>query len=277
MELVGTHSEVPVPTTRWYEPDPGALGAPFFVMDRVTGRVPADIPPYVMDGWLLGAPPDRQRALQDASVGLLADLHSIPIEGLDVGFLDPPVAGPTPLARHVANQRAYYEWSRGDRHHPIVEAAFDWLDANWPADEGPTVISWGDSRIGNVMYDIDGFAPVAVFDWEMAALAPQEMDLGWMMFMHTFFQEIAVALGLDGMPDFLRRAAVIATYEERSGRTVRNLEWFEVYAALRHAMIMARVTERSVHFGEAEWPDDLDEVIPHRHVLQQMLDGSWWA
>ena len=277
MELVGEHSEVPVPATRWFEPDPTPLGAPFFVMDRMTGRVPADIPPYLMDGWLATASPAEQRTLQDATVKILADLHGISIDGLDTGFLESPADGPTPLARHVNNQRAYYEWSRNGRTHPIVERTFEWLDANWPTDEGPTVISWGDSRIGNVMYAADGFTPVAAFDWEMAALAPQEMDIAWMMFMHTFFQEIANALEIPGMPDFLRRADVVETYEALSGRTVENLEWFEVYAALRHAMIMARVTERSVHFGQAEWPEDLDSVIPHRHVLEQMLDGSWWV
>jgi len=276
MELVGANSQVPVPTTRWFEADSGPLGAPFFVMDRVAGRVPADIPPYLMDGWLLAASAGDQRSLQDDSIRILADLHGIAIDDLDVGFLDTPAAGATPLARHVNNQRTYYDWSRGDRRHPIIERAFDWLDKNWPDNEGPTVISWGDSRIGNIMYADDGFAPVAAFDWEMAALAPQEMDLAWMIFLHTFFQEIAAALEIPGMPHFLRRDETIATYEAISGRQVQNLEWFEVYAALRHGMIMTRVVERSVHFGEAEWPDDLDSVIPHRHVLEQMLDGTWW-
>ncbi|MEQ8841056.1 MAG: phosphotransferase family protein [Acidimicrobiales bacterium] len=276
MDLVGANSNVPVPNTRWYEADPGPLGKPFFVMDRVSGRVPADIPPYLMDGWLLQASPQQQRELQDHTVGILADLHGIAIDGLDVEFLDTPASGSTPLARHVQYQRNYYDWIRGDRRHPIIERTFAWLDENWPTDEGPTVISWGDSRIGNVMYEADGFAPVAAFDWEMAALAPQEMDLAWMVFLHTFFQEIANALEIPGMPGFLRREDVIATYETRSGRRVQNFEWFEVYAALRHAIVMARVRERSVHFGEGEWPDDIDDVIPHRHVLEQMIDGSWW-
>ena len=51
-----------------------------------------------------------------------------------------------------------------------IERSFEWLDAHWPKHEGPTVLSWGDSRIGNMMYR--DFAPVAVLDWEMAAVAP---------------------------------------------------------------------------------------------------------
>lgn len=276
LRLVGDHSTVPVPRPLWLETDPAAIGSPFFVMERKQGRVPADIPPYVFEGWLLDATPQQQRTLQDASVGVIAALHEIDVADHDVAFLEVDAPGDSPLERHVNSQRHFYEWVRGDRAHPIVEDAFAWLDDNWP-DEGPTVIGWGDARIGNIMYEADGFEPVAVFDWEMAAIAPQELDLGWMMFMHTFFQEIAQALELPGMPDFMRRDDVVATYEAASGRPVRNLEWFEAYAALRHGIIMTRVVERSVHFGEAEWPDDIDDVIPHKHVLEQMLAGTWWG
>ena len=42
---------------------------------------------------------------------------------------------------------------------------------------------------------------------------------------------------------------------------------------LRHAIIMARIHARRVHFGEAEWESDVDAVIPHRGVLEKMLEG----
>src|SRR5450759_114297 len=41
-------TDVPVPRMRWYEPDAGPLGVPFYVMDRLEGRVPADNPPFHM-------------------------------------------------------------------------------------------------------------------------------------------------------------------------------------------------------------------------------------
>ena len=275
IRLVGEHTVVPVPETIRYEPDPGHLGQPFFVMGQVSGQVPADIPPYCMDGWLLTTPTEQQTRLQDSSVRLLADLHSLDIADHDVSFLELDTEGDTPLRRHMAEQRRYYAWVRDDRHHPVIDAAFDWLESNWPTDEGPTVISWGDSRIGNVMYD--DFSPVAVLDWEMAALAPAEMDLGWMIFMHLFFQDICEVLELPGMPEFLQPERAREVYEAHRGRSVQNLEWFITYAALRHAIIMTRVTARSVHFGEAEWGDDHDACIPHRAVLAKMVDGSWWS
>ena len=39
---------------------------------------------------------------------------------------------------------------------------------------------------------------VAVLDWEMAAVAPPEVDLGWMCYLHLFFQDLAVQLGAPG-------------------------------------------------------------------------------
>ena len=202
LQLVAAESSVPVPTARWLERSADPIGSPFFVMDRVDGRVPRDIPPYLFEGWLLDADPADQETLQRASVGILAELHGIDPSGHDTDFLEIDAPGDTALRRHFNDQLAYYEWVRGDRRHPIVEDGLAWLEANWP-DEGPTVITWGDARIGNVMYATDGFEPVAVFDWEMATMGPAELDLGWMCFLHSFFQNIAEVLEVPGMPDFM--------------------------------------------------------------------------
>lgn len=273
LEIVAEHGDVPVPQVRWLETDRASLGAAFFVMDRVAGRVPPDVMPYTMESWLLQATPQQQRRLQDATVGVLASLHSIPLDEIDASFLELDVPGATPLRRHVENQRRYYEFVREGHRYPTIERAFDWIEEHWPESEGDAVISWGDSRIGNVMYD--GFEPVAVLDWEMAATGPREIDLGWMIFLHVFFQDLTERAGMEGMPDFMRRADVVAEYERRSGYRPRDMDFYEVYAALRHAIVMARVFARSVHFDGAEWPEEREAAIYHRDVLAEMLDGTF--
>ncbi|MDG2307541.1 MAG: phosphotransferase family protein [Candidatus Binatia bacterium] len=274
MQLVGQNTKVPVPNARWIERGSEALGARFFVMDRVSGRVPPDVMPYNMDSWLLAATPVEQKQLEDHSVGILAELHSLDVSSLDVSFLELDVPGDTPLRRHVEDWRQYYDWARGDRRHPILDRGFAWLEEHWPADEGETVVNWGDSRIGNIMYD--GFEPSAVLDWEMGGVAPRELDVSWMIFLHAFFEDIAKGAGLAGMPDFLRRENVAAAYEAKTGHEVRNLEFFEMYAAIRHGIIMARIFARQVHFGEAVWGEDIDAPIMHRGLIEKMLDGSYW-
>jgi aminoglycoside phosphotransferase (APT) family kinase protein len=277
MRLVGERTSVPVPTVLWSEPDPGPVGAPFFVMERVEGEVPPDVLPYNFgDSWLSDASPDDQRRLQEGSVAVLAELHAIEDAEREFGFLaEGSSAGPSALRRHVDDLWGYYRWAMDDLRLPLLERAFAWLEDRWPADEGPTVLSWGDSRIGNVMYR--DFTPVAVLDWEMAALGPRELDLAWMVFLHRFFEDIAARYGFAGMPTFLRRDDVAASYEARTGHTPRHLDWHFVYAALRHGIVMARVQRRSIHFGEAAPPDDPDDLVMHRVSLEQMLEGTYWA
>ena len=272
MQLVGERSAVPVPSMRWYEASDEWLGSPFLVMGHIDGQVPPDMMPYVFGSWLTEATPAELNALQHATVGVLADLHAIPI-GAHCTFLEFDVDGTTPLRRHVEDQRRFYDWVAADGvRSPLIERTFRWLDEHWPA-EGDAVISWGDSRIGNILYR--DFRPVAVLDWEMVGLAPREVDIAWLVCLHRSFQEIAERVGFPGLPDFLRRADVTAAYRQLTGYEPTEMAWYEAYAALRFAIIMFRITRRAVHFGEAEMPADPDAAISHRALLERMLDGTY--
>jgi aminoglycoside phosphotransferase (APT) family kinase protein len=279
IQVVERGTSVPVPHPRWFEPDESHLGAPFFIMDRVEGQVPPDLMPYTFgDNWLFDASAEEQRLLQDSSVQALAELHALdgPREAPFLAEVTASHPGGTALRRHVGSQQAYYQWVvRGHERSPLIERGFRWLDEHWPADEGPARLSWGDARIGNVMYR--DFRPVAVLDFEMAALGPAEIDLGWFIYLHRFFQDLTEQAGLPGMPGFLRRDEVAATYEQHSGRTPRDLDFYMFYAALRHAIVMTRVTRRQIHFGEAELPADPDDLIIHRPSLEAMLAGTYWS
>lgn len=274
MAEVAARSSVPVPPLHTYESDPSHLGTEFIVMHRVEGIVPADIPPYVFGvGWLAEASPADRARLQHNVVRVLADLHAIP---------EAPAAFPwfavhdgrSALRAHVDAQRAFADWVLDGRDGPLIDAGFAWLEEHWPADEGETVLSWGDARIGNILFR--DFEPVAVLDWEMAGLGPRELDVGWTIFLHRFFDDLALQFGLPGMPDFLRRRDVAATYEELTGHAPRDLDWYTAYAAVRHAIIMTRIGMRAAHFGEAEMPTDLDELITHRAALEAMIAGTYW-
>jgi aminoglycoside phosphotransferase (APT) family kinase protein len=245
-------------------------------MDRVEGRIPPDVMPYTFEGWVLEATPEERRQLQDASVAVLAGIHGIDLDavaaaGTDTAFLlfhdtDPAA---TPLRRHVDHWRNYYDWMRGDGRLPLADATFAWLETNWPDEEGPAVLSWGDARIGNMIFD--GFTPAAVLDWEMAGVGPAGIDVGWMMFLHTFFQDIAEQFDLAGLPEMFRPDDVLETYRLAGGSAIPDLGFFTVYAALRHALVMARVHERRVYFGEVEPVADPDDAIMHRARLEQLI------
>ena len=272
---VGDLTHVPVPRTWWLEADANPIGAPFFVMERVDGEVPPDVMPYSFgDNWLYDGSRDDQRKLQDTTVAVLAELHGISKPTEQFAFLAFDDQGDTPMRRHVEHTRAWYDFAHEGRRSSLIEDGFAWLDAHWPDHEGEAVVSWGDARIGNVMYR--DFAPVAVLDWEMAALGPRELDLTWLVNAHCVFEHLASGFGLEGMPHFLRLDEVAAEYERISGYTPRDLDFYMTYAALEWAIVFLRTGLRAVHFGEQEMPDDVHDFMHHRGLLERMLSGDYW-
>ena len=264
---------VPVPTVLWSEQSSDALGAPFFVMERVDGDVPPDVMPYNFGSWVTEATHAQRERMQAASVGVLAALHAIPLA--DFAFLGTASDAGTALRAHIASQREYYEWVVGDGpRSPLLDRCLDELEATCPVDSSPAVFCWGDARIGNIMYR--DFEPVAVLDWEMATIGPRELDIAWMIFLHRFFEDLTRVAGLPGLPDFLRRDDVAATYRDKSGHDPTNLNYFIFYAAVRHAIVMFRVQSRAIHFGQAAAPANPDDMILHHTTLAEMLDGTYW-
>ncbi len=245
-------------------------------MGRVEGVVPPDVMPYNFgDNWLFDADPADQRRLEDTSIATLVALHGIENPGQQFDFLKPAGPSGTALRHHVGATWDYYQWVADGASSPLIETCFAWLEDHWPTEEGDAVLSWGDARIGNMMFR--NFEPVAVLDWEMCGFGPREIDLAWFIYLHRFFEDLTTQYGMPGMPDFLRRDRVAAEYERLSGYTPRDLDFFCMYAALRQGIVMSRVQRRAIHFGEAEMPADIDDLIMHKGTLEAMVAGSYWT
>jgi aminoglycoside phosphotransferase (APT) family kinase protein len=170
--------------------------------------------------------------------------------------------------------REYSAWARegwryGDQPVPVLDAALDWLDANFPADTGPAVLNWGDARPGNILFD--GVEPAAVVDWEMVNIGPAGVDLGWMILLHEFFQSLAVIFQLPGFADFCRADDLHADYVAAGGSPVSDLDWYVVYAATRFGAISLRTSSREAGYGNREWPDDPQDLIMHRALLAEKI------
>lgn len=271
IKTVATLTDVPVPSPWWCEQDPSVIGSPFFVMGRVEGLVPADIPPYNFgEGWVFEAGPEQLTRMEESTVAVLAELHAIPEPEKHFAHLVGSFQGDTALRRHVASRRHWYDWAARDSgRSDLLEKVFAWLDERWPRHESGAVFCWGDSRIGNVMYQ--DFEPAAVLDWEMAGLAPGETDLAWMAYLHRMFEDMAVAYGFPHMPDFLRLEQLATAYERLTGRAPRDLDWYFVYAALQLGIVYLRTGMRSVRFGEREAPADADELIMNADALRALI------
>jgi len=238
MRGVAEHSDVPVPHVRWLESAKSVFGRPFYVMDRIDGLVPTDRLPYTLSGWLFDATPEQQRVLFDASIDAMAALHAIDWRKADLEVLDRPEHGPVGLTQQLGWWMSFSKWVCAGRPQPTLDGASSWLRDHVPVPSGPTVLSWGDARISNIMYR--DFRPVAVLDWEMAMLGPGEIDLAFFLFFQRFFSQ---GLGVPDLPGFPSRDEAIARYERRAGRKLDDLFFYEAFAAWRNAVVMLRIAD----------------------------------
>ncbi|MUM19084.1 phosphotransferase family protein [Mycobacterium sp. CBMA271] len=279
MRLLGEHTTAVVPPVLWYCDDTSVLGGEFFVMKRVDGDVPPDRMPYTFGSWVTEASEADRSKMERLTVDQIARVHSAPVE--EFAFLDDARDSENGLDAHVRRTQEFYAWVRGNAGPgttiPLIDRGFEWLRKNWPTESlrAKDAVSWGDSRPGNVIYQ--DFEPVALLDWEMATIGPRELDLGWIIFLHRFFQDLTEVATLPGLPDFCRREDIIAEYAALTGHHAADMDFYTAYAALQHAVIMVRIQMRAIAFGQAQMPDDPDDLILHRPALQKMLDGTYWS
>ena len=119
---------------------------------------------------------------------------------------------------------AYVAWSSEGDPLPALAEALEWCARHRPAEQ-EAVVLWGDVRLGNLVFDPERRVR-AVLDWDLAAIGPPEMDLGW----HLGLEFMMEALFGGRVPGFPGTLDAIERYEGRSGRQVADLDWHEVFA-----------------------------------------------
>jgi aminoglycoside phosphotransferase (APT) family kinase protein len=222
---------IPVPRVRAYEDDPSLLGQPFFLMDRIEGRVPPDEPIYHHSGWVTQLSEAERRSMWRDAVRVMARLSNVEVERFP--FLHTPGVSDGLRANFDYYIREF-DSVPGDRH-PVIDAAREWLLKRYPG-PGGLQFSWGDARVGNMIFR--GGRVVAVLDWDMVSLAGPEADISWWILLELAFTRTARVPPLAGIGS---PRELIALWEEHAGRPLHNMDWHFVFAAYRSAVIMRRL------------------------------------
>ena len=243
LRALGAGTDIPVPPVRWFEPDPSVLGAPFIVMDAAPGAAPADNPPYSMEGWFHDSDPGVQRAVWSTGLDAMAAVHRVDWRALDLGVLDPCPAGGSRLGAKLDQWERMLSWASPDEHHAVPSTALKWLRETCPPDVDEPALCWGDSRIGNQLFDgVDDAATVhvsAVLDWEMVHVGDPIQDLGWFTWLdHTQ----SAGLGQPRLPGLPSIEETVARWEAATGRSAEHHRWAEILAGLGFAVVMVRLT-----------------------------------
>jgi aminoglycoside phosphotransferase (APT) family kinase protein len=220
--------------------DPTVIGAPFYVMEKVDGYVITDTIPEPLDN------PDQRRQIAYELVDALVELHAVDwtTVGLE-GFGKPSGY----LERQLRRFIGLWELNK-TREVPEVEQVGAWLAANMP-ESPPATIVHGDFRLGNTMV-----APtlpariVAIFDWEMATIGDPLADLGYLMIHWIQADDPTVGKfnlqSVTKLPGFPTRSEMVARYEERSGRSMRDLRWYATLALWKAIVFMEGNYKRAI-------------------------------
>ena len=208
----------------------GLLGVPFYVMEEIHGSVLASaIPP-------LDSAEERRRTAEEL-VDSLVELHNVARLRLE------RIGKPTGyLERQVRRFSGLWEHNRA-RELPVVEELGEWLGRNMPESPESTIVH-GDYRLGNVMMADSAPAElVAIFDWELSTIGDPLADVGYLTVtwvepddpQDTMFANLNAVTRAGG---FLTREEIIARYEERSGRSMSALNWYQALALWKAAVFM---------------------------------------
>ena len=254
MSALAKQTNVPVPAMRDHDWSDATLGAPFYTMEFLDGWVPSDNPPMHQAGKLAEemSPAEREQVWW-SGVEAMCLVHEADPEKLGLGFLDEPERGVDALAQHLHYYDAYLTWGLVDRaRYPLLERALGWLCDNAPAKE-PVALCWGDSRLANQIYS--GVECIGVLDWEMVRLGNPLQDAAWWVALDRCFSEGTGLPRLAGLPG---RDETLARWRDRTGRSLAGIDYYEVFALMKFAAIIARLGRQMKHYELLPADNDMD-------------------
>jgi aminoglycoside phosphotransferase (APT) family kinase protein len=235
MCLMRELGKVRVARPLWFEPDASILGAPFFVMEQVRGRVAVSFPPYAETGWVREATAAQRAKMWENGVRQLAAIQGTPLESAD--FLHGPAHAPSGLVQEWDKYVRFVEWVSRERPWPVLQRALQRLKANWPTNQPPGVV-WGDARLGNMMFN-DEFEVAAVMDWEQPSLGGALHDLAWWLVISEAMHGARPDRPrLEGMGS---RADTIALWSEITRISATDIEWYEDFTQLKLSLTAVRL------------------------------------
>jgi aminoglycoside phosphotransferase (APT) family kinase protein len=236
MQVLHEDGGVRVARPVWYEEGASTLGAPFFVMERVHGRVAVSVPPYAQVGWVAEATPAQRAKLWENGVRQLAAIQSVPLSS--VGFLRGPDGVREGLAQEWEKYVRFVAWVSRERPWPVLAAALERLRSHWPAHQPPGLV-WGDARLGNMMFG-DKLDVVAVMDWEQPSLGGALHDLAWWLVASDMMH--GAAQGRPHLEGMGTREETIALWREVTGISTADIEWYEDFTRLKLSCLGIRTS-----------------------------------
>jgi aminoglycoside phosphotransferase (APT) family kinase protein len=242
--------------------DTSIIGAVFFIMERRRGIVMRDrIPPE------LAAFPDYPARVSRGFVDCLVELHAVDIQEYGLVSLGKPAGF---LERQV---RGWFDrWNRAKTEEiALMERLIQWLTDHLPVSPAPTLVH-NDFKLDNLMLDAKDPGRIeAVLDWEMATVGDPLVDLGLILcYWSQPSDPGGTKAALTSEPGWFTRDELIGRYAERTGRDLSLINYYEVFALFKLAVVLQQIYVR-FHRGQTQ-----DERFRHfdkrvHNLIQQAV------
>jgi aminoglycoside phosphotransferase (APT) family kinase protein len=242
-------TDVPVPRTFLFCDDLEITGTPFYIMERMRGRV-------FWSQTLPDAAREERRPIYFGMADALARLHKVDYKAVGLADFGKPGSY---FSRQIGRWTKQWENSR-TRDNPSIDKLADWLPRNIPeAGDDETVICHGDFRFDNMMFHASQPRVIAIFDWELSTLGHPLADLAYFCMPYHLPANVSGMRGLIGLDladlGIPSEDELLAAYCERSGRSeVPNWSYFLAFSLFRMAAILQGVAARAVQ-GNASSAD----------------------
>jgi len=168
------NTAVPTPKAYWYEADPGLIGGPFFVMEKVEGEATN---PWSRAGKQFYAEAARRGKLPLSFVEALASLHNLDWRAAGLDFIGVPGPGKDFALREIAKWETLIAESLR-KPEPVLTEVVMWLKANAPAVQRLAFVH-GAYRTGNLIIKDDVIT--AVIDWELQVIGDPMYDVAYVL------------------------------------------------------------------------------------------------
>src|SRR3954471_23946066 len=230
--LGATAGKARVPAVLAVCDDESVIGAPFYVMELIQGEVVTSSIPGALDT------PQERRRIGEELIDALVEVHAVDWQACGLEGFGKPTGY---LERQLRRFTGLWEHNR-TREIPQVETVGAWLRDHLP-EQGPATIVHGDFRLGNMIYASGAPARLcAILDWEMCTIGDPLADLGYLctLWVETADPplgafELGAVTRAEGFPS---RDELIARYEERSGRSMRDVRWYRTLALWKSIVFM---------------------------------------
>ncbi|MEM7094699.1 MAG: phosphotransferase family protein [Actinomycetota bacterium] len=237
-------SAVPVPGLVGFCEDESVNERPFYVMDFVPGTVFRSAEMATEFG------SDRLPAVTKSLIETLAAIHAVDVDAVGLGQLG---RKENYIARQLRRWLGQFEASK-TRERPELVAVHDHLVARIP-DQGTAGLVHGDYRLDNCLVAEDATI-AAVLDWELCTLGDVLADVAslltyWARPVDGFTPIDAAPTMADGFPE---REQLLTWYQEASGRSMDDIDFYLSFSSWRLASILEGVYSRYVSgaMGDAE-------------------------